>query len=331
MAGPPPAVAAARVAVRRSLERHGLTGSHVLVACSGGADSLALAAAAAFAVPGTGGRAGAVVVDHSLQEGSRQVAERAAVQCRALGLDPVEIATVAVAAGPGPEGAARVARLAALCAAAQSSGAAAVLLAHTRNDQAEQVLLGLTRGSGARSLAGMPSARPHGEPPVLLVRPLLGLLRSTTEQVCADLGLSPWVDPHNDQTRFSRVRARELLPVLEAGLGPGVVAALARSADLLRADADALDELSATAYRQLGPMPWTASEVAGHPRALRMRVWQRAATDHGVPPGDLLATQLISVDDLVTEWHGQGPVDLPGGVRARRAQDRVWLQAGRPS
>lgn len=329
MAGPPPAVAAVRVAVRRALHRHDLVGSGVLVACSGGADSLALAAAAAFVVPRGGGRAGAVVVDHGLQSGSDQVAVRAAEQCRELGLEDVEVVTVEVAAGPGgPEDAARRARLAALCSTAGRRGAEAVLLGHTQDDQAEQVLLGLARGSGARSLSGMPSARLHGRPPVLLLRPLLGLSRRTTAQACAELGITPWADPHNSTSRYARVRARALLPVLEADLGPGVVAALARTADLLRADADALDEVSGAAYLELGPMPWPVAALRPRPRAIRMRLWQRAAADHAVPPGALRAGHLAAVDDLVRHWHGQGPVDLPGGVRARRALERVWLQGG---
>lgn len=329
MAGPHPAVAAARLGVRQALTAHGLEGSTVLVACSGGADSLALAAAAAFVLPRTGGRVGAVVVDHGLQEDSVGVARAAADQCRALGLDPVTVVTPAVEPGPGgPEEAARAARHEALAQTARAVGAAAVLLGHTRDDQAEQVLLGLARGSGTRSLSGMPSARAlPGSPRVLLLRPLLGLARADTEAVCAELGLPPWEDPHNSDQRFARVRARAALRDLEQSLGPGLSAALARSADLLRDDADVLQGLADTAYRELGDPPWSVPVLADLHPAVRRRLWQRLATEHGSPPGALTAGHLRAVDDLLTRWHGQGPIALPGGLRAHRGHGLMWLEA----
>ncbi|GEA88105.1 tRNA lysidine(34) synthetase TilS [Cellulomonas cellasea] len=252
MAGPAPVVAAARTAVARALDDVP-AGSLVLVACSGGADSLALAAATAFVAErssrGSRGsralRAGAVVVDHGLQPGSADVAAAAAVTCRVLGLDPVEVVRVDAGGPGGPEAAARDVRYAALAATAQRLGAAAVLLGHTLDDQAEGVLLGLARGSGARSLAGMAARRD------LLRRPFLGLRRADTEAVCAAHGLTPWHDPTNTPApgdRAAPVRSRvrgEALPVLEDVLGPGVAVALARTAALLREDADALDALAA--------------------------------------------------------------------------------------
>src|SRR5665811_560614 len=257
--GPHRAIAATRLAVRKTLgeieQVH--PGALVLVACSGGADSLALAAAVAFEAPRAGLSPGAVIVDHDLQEGSLAVAERAADQCRGLGLEPVEIVTVQVwssggghgngdGVASGPEARARDARYSAFEDVAERVGAVAVLLGHTRDDQAEQVLLGLARGSGARSLSGMPARRgPY-------VRPLLGVARATTVAACEAAGLTAWVDPHNSDPAYGRVRARALLPVLETELGPGAVAALARSADLLREDADALDDLATEARGELG-------------------------------------------------------------------------------
>ena len=149
--------------------------------------------------------------------------------------------TVHDQADGGPEAAARTARYAAL----QSEAAgrqATIWLGHTLDDQAESVLLGLARGSGPRSLAGMAARTGR------LVRPLLGLRRSVTEQACAELDLDPWRDPHNDDPRFARVRVRRtVLPTLEAELGPGVAEALARTAALVRDDADLLDGLAAEA------------------------------------------------------------------------------------
>ena len=329
MTGPHRAVAATRVAVRRALaqmqqvgqvQRGGL----VLVACSGGADSLALAAAVAFEAPRAALSAGAVIVDHGLQEGSLAVASRSADQCRRLGLDPVEVVTVQVASsGSGPEAHARDARYQAFEAVAQRLGAVAVMLGHTRDDQAEQVLLGLARGSGARSLSGMPARRgPY-------VRPLLGVARSTTAAACEAAGLTAWVDPHNSDPAYGRVRARALLPVLETELGPGAVAALARSADLLREDADALDDLAARAREDLGPGRIDAAALLRLPRAIRTRVWRLLALEAGCPPGSLIASHIESLDTLVTGWRGQGPIDLPGQVQGSRADGRVFLAAAR--
>ena len=227
-----PVVATVRNAVRGSLA--GLaSGDLVLAACSGGPDSLALASALAFVAPRAGLRAGAVTVDHGLQEGSSDRAAQVAAVLRGLGLDPVRAVTVTVDGNGGPEAAARTARYAALEKAAADLGAAAVLLGHTLDDQAETVLLGLARGSGARSLAGMAPRRG------IFLRPLLGVRRQATAGACAAVGLVPWADPHNADRRFARVRVRlDALPALEAALGPGVAEALARTADQLRDDAD---------------------------------------------------------------------------------------------
>jgi tRNA(Ile)-lysidine synthase len=321
--GPDPAVATVRVAVRRAVADLP-PGSFVLVAVSGGADSLALAAAAAFVAPRAGLRAGAVVVDHGLQPGSADVAQHAAATCKRLGLDPVRVEPVEVPRdGTGPEAAARTARYAALERAADVEGAAAVLLGHTRDDQAESVLLGLVRGSGTRSLAGMAARRGR------LLRPLLHLDRTTTRAACAALGLDPWDDPHNRDRGYARVRARELLPVLEEALGPGTTAALARSADLAREDADALDDLAARAHAEVSAGPrgtdLDVGGLGGLPDAVRRRVLRRAALAAGSPAGSLSRTHLLALDALVTRWHGQGPVRLPGGVSGRRRCGRLIL------
>jgi len=322
MTGPHRAVAVTRVAVRRELARIEQVEARgvVLVACSGGADSLALAAAVAFEAPRIGLSAGAVVVDHGLQQGSSGVADDGADQCRSLGLDPVEVVTVKVApSGSGPEAGARDARYRALEEVAGRVGAVAILLGHTRDDQAEQVLLGLARGSGARSLSGMPPSRGR------FLRPFLGVARTTTAAACEAAGLKAWVDPQNSDPRYGRVRARALLPILEAELGPGTIAALARSADLLREDADVLDDLAAQARERLGPEPIDASALLELPRAVRTRVWRLLAVEAGCSPGALIASQVDSLDTLVTHWRGQGPIDLPGRVQGSRSGGRVLV------
>ncbi|MGW4929871.1 tRNA lysidine(34) synthetase TilS [Agromyces sp. NPDC004153] len=293
----------------------------VLVALSGGADSLALAAATAFEAPRAGLRAGAVIVDHGLQDASAAVAEAAADAARALGLDPVLVRRVEVTGEGGPEASARAARYAALDAAADETGAALVLLGHTLDDQAETVLLGLARGSGAASLAGMPPRTGR------YARPLLGIRRATTRQACLDAGLEPWDDPHNTDPAYTRVRVRDrVLPVLEAELGPGVAEALARTAEQLREDEQAftsqidefIEELCEPAEAGIAV---SAAALAANPAALRQRILRHVvASEFGV---SLTRTQTLEVARLVTDWHGQGPIDLPGGIRATRAGSRI--------
>ncbi len=304
MTGPPAATAAVRAAVRRALADLD-AGAPVVAAVSGGADSLALAAGLAAVRPGSG----AVVVDHGLQPGSGAVADRAAAQCRGLGL-PARVVPVGVAgAGEGP---AREARLAALAATG-----ATVLLGHTRDDQAETVLLGLGRGAGARALAGMPAVRGPFR------RPLLDLDRAVVRAACDEAGLAPWDDPHNASAAYARVRVRTAgLPALEAALGPGVAAALARSAAQLREDADALDALAARARPgcEAGD-GLDVDALAALPAAVRARVLKTWAEERC---GAAVASRhLAALRALVEDWRGQGATALPGGVLVVREGRRL--------
>ena len=325
MTGPAAAVAATRLAVRAELALLP-EDCVVLVGCSGGPDSLALAGAVGFEAPKRGVKAAGLVVDHALQPGSRAVAESAAASCRSLGLDPVEVQTVRVRRdGSGPEGAARSARYRALEDTAERIGAAAVLIGHTRDDQAEQVLLGLARGSGSRSLSGMPRRRG------LFVRPFIALGRTETEAACDAYGIEPWRDPHNEDPTFARVRARGFLQALEAELGPGIAAALARSAEMLREDADYLEDQARLVRPTLGDGPWSAAELLALPRAIRTRLWRLLAVEAGSGAGQLTAAHVESLDALLTSWHGQGPLSLPGHVRAGRCGDLVTVAANPPA
>src|SRR3954470_13763515 len=316
MAGPHPAVAAVRAAVRPGLTA---TTGPVLVACSGGADSLALAAALAFEAPRSGRRVGAVTVDHGLQPGSAEQARRTAGLLRSLRLDPVYVVPVVVGGNGGPEGAARDARTAALREVAAGSGGM-IALGHTLDDQAETVLLGLPRGSGPRSVAGMVE---HRAP---FWRPLLGVRRETTRAACAAQALPVWDDPWNSDPAYTRVRLRsEVLPLLEEVLGGGGAPALARTGALLREDLDALDALGAGELEALlgadGGLP--AAPLSELPAALRRRVlrgWLRSAGVHG-----LQAVHLTAVEALLVRWRGQGRVDLPGGAGGLRASGRLTL------
>ncbi|WP_129841667.1 tRNA lysidine(34) synthetase TilS [Streptomyces sp. RFCAC02] len=353
--GPHPAVAAIRLAVRRVLHdvlaavdgdiprapaAVGVPRSPaaappplVLVACSGGADSMALASALAFEAPRIGVRAGAVTVDHGLQDGSTERAREVAERLADLGLSPVETTAVAVGRDGGPEAAARSARYGALDAAAERHGAAAVLLGHTRDDQAETVLLGLARGSGTRSLAGMAAVSGGLSGAASAIgryrRPFLAIDRQTTRKACLVQAIPVWDDPHNSDPSFTRSRVRhEALPVLEKALGRGVVEALARTAQLSRDDADALDTWAREAERSVTRPDGTLDVAALHalPPAVRRRVLRSAAIAAGAPAGSLFARHIEETDRLITAWHGQRPLNLPGRVEASRQGGRLVLQ-----
>ncbi len=318
MSGPAVSVALVRAAVRRSLADVP-PGETVLVACSGGADSLALAAATAFGSRAAGWRVGLVTVDHGLQPGSAQRAAGLADWARNAGYDPVHVATVSVAGlAGGPEAAARSARYEALDKAAAEHGAVAVLLGHTEDDQAETVLLGLARGSGARSLAGMPTRRG------IYRRPLLGLSRELVRAAAKDAGREPWEDPHNTDPAYSRARLRTVLADLSDTLGPGLTSNLARTARLLRADADALDAIAAGELQSLTE-PIDVKALAKLPEAVRTRVIRGWLVDAGVPTGALTSVHIGAVDALVTRWRGQGPVALPRDRTVTRRHGSLHL------
>ncbi|MGC5172240.1 tRNA lysidine(34) synthetase TilS [Microbacterium sp. DT81.1] len=321
-----PAVAEVRLAVRRALAPLVEPGAAtVVVALSGGADSLALAAATAFEAAKLGIRAVAGVVDHGLQSGSAEAAARAVAAAERLGLE-ARVLRVDVERdhSDGPEAAARETRYAALEKLADELGAPCILLGHTLDDQAETVLLGLARGSGAASLQGMAGVSGRR------IRPLLGIRRATTRAFCADSGLDPWEDPHNADPRFARVRVRtSVLPVLEAELGPGVAEALARTAEQLREDAEAFAEMIDETIEDIvehaeAGISVSAAALAANPAALRNRIIRHVvASEFGT---SLTRAQTLQVARLVTDWSGQGPIDLPG-CRARRAGGRIVFEA----
>ena len=290
----------------------------LVVGCSGGADSLALTLAAA-AVRGPDD-VRAVVVDHRLQDGS---AERAAATVALLAERGIAARVHAVdVTGPGGiEAAARRARQAALC-AARPHPDCPILLGHTLDDQAETVLLGLGRGSGARSLAGMR----RWDPPWL--RPLLTVRRTTTRAACA--GLEVWDDPHNADPRFTRVRLRhEVLPLLEDVLSGGVAEALARTAEQLREDVDALEavaaQLLAATCTPAAPTPeLDLGVLADVPPALRRRVLRAWLTAAGVT--GLTATHLHAADELAAHGPDRAGVAVPGGLELYRAHGRLGIR-----
>ena len=290
-------------------------GDTFLVAVSGGADSLALAAALFIEAKPLALTPIAITIDHQLQENSHLQAERVVQQMKELGYVEVITKKVVVSLESGLESGARDARYAALMESAQERQAEKIFLGHNRDDQAETVLLGLARGSGARSLSGM--AVENGT----YVRPLLAITRDEIEQACREWKLDFWSDPHNFNSDFTRVKVRrEVIPYLEDNLDPGISRALVRSAALLRDDADALD---AWADREATDLD--CDRLAALPRAIRTRIIRKAALAAGATPGQLTFEQIGAIDALICAWKGQGAVSLAGGVKVERISGRLSL------
>ncbi len=315
------AIVAIRNAVKPHLARLE-AGDRVLVAVSGGADSLALASAILKESKEFAITAIAVTIDHQLQSGSGQQAEKVETQLKEMGYEKVICKKVVVTTESGLEAGARDARYQALGTCAAQEKATKVFLGHTRDDQAETVLLGLARGSGTRSLSGM--AIENG----IYIRPLLNITRQETVAACKEINIEPWNDPHNLNTEFSRVKVRtEILPIMEEKLGPGIAAALSRSASILRDDADALDEIAAYEIAQSDLANLDCEHLSTLARAIRSRILRAAIYAAGAPSGSISADHLAGVEALVTSWRGQGPLSLPGGVKVERISGRLSLLA----
>jgi tRNA(Ile)-lysidine synthase len=311
-----PAVAEVRGAIDSFCDVHKISsGSLILVAVSGGADSMALAVSTRFIAEKRGLRVAAAIINHGLQAASADVAAQTATALRDRGFDTVIVRSVHVGAEGGPEAAAREARYAELMAISNELGAAMIVTGHTRNDQAESVILGLVRGSGPRSVRGMPSF--DG----VIGRPLLGVSRETTVEACTAEDVGWWDDPHNDDPAFTRVRIRKtVLRTLESELGPGIVDALARTAELLRDDDDALDLLAAGMARTVmsidGGVTLDVQGAASKPRALRTRIIRLAAAEAFFTT--LSHSQTVAIDALLVDWHGQKAIDVTGGSVVRQ-------------
>ena len=308
-----------RLAVRSELEDIA-AGESVLVAASGGADSSALAAALLLECKTKSIKVIALIIDHGLQKNSADVTHETKRTLSKIGYENIEIRRVSVEITDGLEASARRARYQALNDVANSHNAVAVFLGHTKDDQAETVLLGLSRGSGSRSLSGMAARVDRYR------RPLLAITRAQTEAACEEAGIKFWQDPHNQSMEFTRVRVREVvLPTMEKEIGPGISDALARSAKLLRDDADALDSLSDEIFSELEPESLDISRLESQPRAIRTRILRRAIYLAGAPQGSLSAEHIEPVEALITAWKGQGAISLPGGVTVARISGRLSL------
>jgi tRNA(Ile)-lysidine synthase len=290
----------------------------VLFGCSGGADSMALAVALFIERSNT--KVIPIVIDHGLQEGSAQITSQTIERLKQIGFTQVESARAQVTMTDGLEASARRARYQLFNQFIETYQPKYFLLAHTLNDQAENVLLGLARGSGARSLSGMAVKNN------VFVRPLLKISRELTTAACSEAGIEIWSDPHNEDLRFTRVRVRKnLLPIIEDNLGPGITEALVRSADLLRDDADALDGFAAEYFNQADSFNLDVKELERLPKAITTRVLRLAIYKAGAPAGSLTAEHIAAAQALISDWHGQKEVSLPGNVKLLRNSGRITL------
>jgi len=300
--------------------------SKVCIGVSGGADSLALAAASKLESANFPIDLIAVIVDHGLQDNSEETAQFAKQQLTKLGFQDIFIGRANVQITDGLEASARRARYKVFQQAIETFSPVAFMLGHTKNDQAEGVLLGLARGSGTKSLSGMQ------EVSGIFIRPLLGIDRLTTEIACQEANINFWVDPHNSNLDFTRVRVREnILPLLESEIGPGITDALARSAKILREDASALDEWAERVFAQVDPFDIEILTLEELPVAIRSRVLRLAIYAAGAPTGSISAAHLEPIEAFVSDWRGQGHTSLPGGVKVCRISGRLSLSKPQPN
>jgi tRNA(Ile)-lysidine synthase len=294
--------------------------SKVLVGVSGGADSMALAISLHLESIAKKIQVIPVVVDHGLQSDSAEVAKSVVAKLIKLGFEDVFTARAHVTMQDGVEASARRARYQIFNQALDTYSASVFFLGHTLDDQAESVLLGLARGSGTKSLSGMPEVTGP------FIRPLLNIESATTDAACLEYEIEFWNDPHNLNEDFRRVRVRKhIIPAMEENLGPGITEALARSARLLREDATALEDWAARIYSELDPKSLDVEVLAGVPKAVRSRVIRLAIYAAGAPSGSISADHIVPIEALITNWHGQGSADLPGGVKVARISGRLSL------
>ena len=314
-----------RLAVRKLLSLHTKPGQKILVAVSGGADSLALAAACEFEAKKLGLKLAAAVIDHSLQKGSDKVAAQTSRTLALLGFEETVVKQVSVGKTGGPEAAARTARYTALETLRQKTKSHFIVLGHTSSDQAETVLLGLVRGSGSKSLSGM------SERSGFLLRPLLGIDRTTTEAFCKDSGINYWLDPQNNDEKFLRVMIRKrILPFLEKQLGGSVAASLVRTSDQLREDNAYLESQALKSFKRCAKVSATgisfdAKALEKLPAAILNRVIKKALDGFG---SESSRTHVLAVSDLVLSWHGQKPLAL-SGVRVVRKGNNITFEPNR--
>lgn len=311
-------------------------GGLLLLACSGGRDSLALALASRICARGLGLRLAAAVVDHGIQEGSGKVAKEAARKLRAIGipdsravktsLDPEETKL------NGVEAAAREARYEALKKEARRLGASALVLAHTRTDQAESVLLDACKTPSSSSWKGMEEISKSGG--LLYLRPFLSLSREETTRICLEEGIKWWDDPTNGEgggkdlsllPRRSRIRL-EVMPKLEEISGGGAEAHLASFASMHREDEEFLNALALESMEGIDfflPFSLPLQRLTSLPLPLRRRCC-RIILKNFLDKRAAVEKQVEIFMGILER--GRGEMDLSSGLRLCAKKKRLIIK-----
>jgi tRNA(Ile)-lysidine synthase len=322
-----PAIADVRSAVSEVLENLNLSaGDTILVAVSGGADSVALASAMAFEGSKRKFKVAAAIIDHNLQPRSDLVAANTAEVCETLGINPVLVSSIFITQKlSGPEAAARSARYLELEKIREQLGAKYIFLGHNLGDQAETVLLGLVRGSGLSAISGMQQIDENRK----LVRPLLGLTRAELRQSVIDQGLDIWDDPQNADEDFTRVKVRRILRELETQLAPGISEALVRTASLAQEAAGFmnLEAQKLLAAACIAPGAYSIAILEQAHVGLRRKALHLIIQKQGAKSPTRF--QVLEVDSLITNWHGQKPLSL-SGITVGRVNNQLVLRPRKP-
>ena len=310
-----------RLLMRRFLKSHASPGDRIVLAVSGGPDSIAMAAICSELREEFSIDFYCVNINHQLQEGSAQWSEKTIAICKSLGFENATSISVSVdeKSGRGLEAAARNARYKALREFSSSVNARAIMLAHTMDDQAETVLMRIARGSSARSLAGMAHVTSD------LWRPLLDIERAKLHKVIETLGIETISDPHNFDRQFTRVKIRlDVIPALIEALGQNVVNGLARTARMSRMDADALEQIAASTYpKLLIEKELIISELNIQPLAIQTRIVHHWLLARNVPADGLTSDHVFAVCRLAADPKLKGPIKVAGGVEVQKASGRL--------
>ena len=319
-----------RARYRHAMRRAGVRdGDRLLVAVSGGPDSVGLLRLCLDEAPHRGWQIVVGHIDHALRPDSREdadwvrnLARRLGVPYRGLRARP----PAASAAGVSPEEAARRIRRAGLRRLARRCGASWILLGHTLDDQAETVLLRLLRGSGLRGLAAMDQARRPW------LRPLLRVPRAALRHVAERSGWGFRTDPSNADPRFLRNRVRmRLLPFLESDFEPGAVGVLAATAEALGETRRFLRTITRDAWQSLlleesaGLIRLDRPRLCSYHAAVSVEVLRHAVSRLRGTARDLRRSTLVALDRRVRSGRG-GEVLLPQGLRAAMDRQEVVLR-----
>jgi tRNA(Ile)-lysidine synthase len=301
----------------------------LLVALSGGRDSLVLLHILRFHLPHPSGVA-AVHVDHAMRAGSAADARWIAGLCRAWG---VPLRVVRLDPAPRSEAAARARRYRVLRDQARSCGARRVLVAHHSDDQAETILFRILRGTGPRGLAGIPACRrlDRGPDPIVLLRPLLRVPGEQVEQWARAAGLRPREDPTNRELRYRRNRIRHhLLPKLEAA-SPGFRADLLALGDAARGREQALEQILRPAVddvvlvREPDRISFARKRFLRYPEAVRAELLRRLVREGG---GSMGRKGLALALGFAASSESGRSVTAGPGVRLTRDFDKLVLNFG---